>query len=809
MNPRRETLTFAAALASLVFAFLGESLAGGKILSPADVVYVQPSFAEFRGPAYEPANRLLMDPVLQCEPWLEFSRAELRRGRLPLWNPYVGCGAPHLANGQSAVFDPFHLIAYLGPLPQAHAWMAAARLWVAGLGMFLLARAWGLGRWGRWFAGLGYPFCGFLVVWLLYTVTSVAVWMPWVFLAGEAVLRAPRPRTVAALACATGFTILGGHIQTCAHILGAAAVYVGWRVVSRTSARPRASACAAWSAGIVLGIALAAIEVLPLGAYLTRSPVWGDRLAEREPFWAIGRPRLLDAACTALPYTYGSQRRGHPNLAPAFGVHNLNESAGGFAGLATLLWLAPLGWSARRQLPLARFLAALATLAFLGAFAIPPASNLLRAVPVLDVVDHRRLSLLVAFGLLLLGGIGLDRVEECRLGRGWGRWAALWIAGGLVLAASALAVGLMSHRLLPRALAHYTAALAEEPGADASMARALAERQVGNVMAFFPRYYGLAAAHLAALAALALAIRRGKVGAAFARPALLGLTLADLFAFGHGLNPATEPADRRPAGAVIEHLRREAPPPARILALGGDLPPNMAMRYGLADVRNYDSVEARRNLDWFGPLYESGPATRSKTSRRTVTWDGVVRARDRLREAGVRLVVGATAPPPGHFARVDRVGRVWVAHVDGAAEIPTMAKPGEIRIDAAGVRDDRRVVPVTFDPGWKAEIDGRAVALAADRGAFLALDIPAGSRRVTLRYDPPEVRLAAVVSLLALAAIVACLALDRRRGIPAGKNGPRSWMASAHRVRIESVTSSWPLHRLPAEGCDADGPLHV
>ena len=32
----------------------------------------------------------------------------LRSGRLPLWNPMAGCGAPHLANGQSAVFDPFH-----------------------------------------------------------------------------------------------------------------------------------------------------------------------------------------------------------------------------------------------------------------------------------------------------------------------------------------------------------------------------------------------------------------------------------------------------------------------------------------------------------------------------------------------------------------------------------------------------------------------------------------------------------------------------------------------------------------------------
>src|SRR3954463_7795414 len=147
MTPRRELLAFAATLAVLVTGFLGESLLGGKVLSPADVLRVSASFRTGDTPGsssgsetdYEPANRLLMDPVLQFQPWLEFNRMMIRRGRLPLWNDMAGCGTPHLANGQCAVFDPFHAIAYLGTLPSAHAPMAAARLWVAGIGMFLLA----------------------------------------------------------------------------------------------------------------------------------------------------------------------------------------------------------------------------------------------------------------------------------------------------------------------------------------------------------------------------------------------------------------------------------------------------------------------------------------------------------------------------------------------------------------------------------------------------------------------------------------------------------------------------------------------
>src|SRR5258708_28353596 len=91
MSPRREVFAFSASLAVLVSGFFSESLFGGKVLSPADVLFASQSFADVRGPGYEPANRLLIDPVLQFQPWIEFNRAMIRSGRLPLWNPMAGC----------------------------------------------------------------------------------------------------------------------------------------------------------------------------------------------------------------------------------------------------------------------------------------------------------------------------------------------------------------------------------------------------------------------------------------------------------------------------------------------------------------------------------------------------------------------------------------------------------------------------------------------------------------------------------------------------------------------------------------------
>jgi hypothetical protein len=802
MIGRRETLAFGVVLAAAVTGFLGPCLLGGKVLSPADVLLAQASFAGDRGPLYEPANRLLMDPVLQFEPWLEFTRAELRAGRLPLWNPHVGCGAPHLANGQSAVFDPFHLIAYLGRLPDALAWMAAARLWVAGMGMFLLARAWGLGRWGRWFSGLTFPFCGFLVAWLPYPPASVAVWMPWHMLATDRALDEPRPRRVGLLAMATALVLNGGHIQTGAHVLLASAGWAGWRWRSRGGGVP-----AAWVAGIALGVLAGAIAVVPLAGYLSRSPAWADRRAEHAPPWAFERPRVLEAACTAFPYWMGSQRRGQPNLARALGAENLNEAAGGFVGLATLIWLAPLGWSGRRRDPRLGFLGVLGLVGALGGFGVPPLANALRLVPVLDVIDHRRLTLWVAFALSLLGGAGLDSREMAPASRVWRSWRGAWPIGVAILLAAALLAAVIAPALRGRILAHYERA----PVLDWGQQAGLADRQVRNIRTFLPAYYSGCAMQLAVLAALGRAALRGRASASAVKAWLLGLTLADLALFGHGLNPAIDRESYRPPSPLVTRLHQIAPPPARIVGVGAELPPNVLMRYGLDDCRNYDSVELTRSLDWFEPLYEPEPGRGQRSSRREVGWSGVGRALDRLRQAGVVAAVGAEPPPPGVFARVERVGGAWIALIPGSDPPRLSAVGGEITIDARGLRDDRRMIPITYDPGWSAELDGRPVPVEPTRGAFLRVPVAAGSRRLVLRYSPAEVRIALVLTLLGTLASLACVAADGRRagGADARKNGSRSWMASPHRVKIGSTTSCWSPNRLSTEGRDADGPLHV
>ncbi len=429
-----------------------------------------------------------------------------------------------------------------------------------------------------------------------------------------------------------------------------------------------------WAAGVILGVCLAAIEVVPLAVYLTRSPVWGDRDRERVEPWKLARPRLFEAVCTAVPSLYGSQRRGEPNLAKAIGADNQNESAGGYAGLATLILLAPLGWLARRDRPVISFLGGLTLFGCAAAFRLPPVDNLLRSLPVLKVTDNRRLTLWIAFGLVGLGACGIDALGSARWSRRWNVWLTLWVVAATGAIGGAFAVRQFAPSIHARALAHYAAAAERTPGADPAEYRDRAERQTEATLGFVPRCLIRTAATLLILAGLVLGLRRGTLGAHSTRAILVALTLVEMIGFGSGLNPAIDPRDDRPMTTLIADLRREVGRSGRIIGLGAEFPPNALMRYGLLDARNYDSVETRRNLDWFRPLYD--PAVLAQTSRRDVTWDRVLLARDRLQAAGVRAVIGATAPPAG-FTRVRRYEAVWVAWLD-AEPMVGLAGPGRI-----------------------------------------------------------------------------------------------------------------------------------
>ena len=102
--------------------------------------------------------------------------------------------------------------------------------------------------------------------------------------------------------------------------------------------------------------------------------------------------------------------------------------------------------------------------------------------------------------------------------------------------------------------------------------------------------------------------------------------------------------------------------------------------------------------------------------------------------------------------------------------LPTEQPPGRARIVAR--RSDRLsievsasapavlVVTESFDPGWRAWVDGAAAPVWRANAIFRAVPVEAGDHRVEMRYRPPSVVWGAGASILGC--VITALLIGRR-----------------------------------------------
>src|SRR5213594_1699240 len=93
-------------------------------------------------------------------PLAYYHRQSFWRGEIPLWNPLNNCGLPFLAQWNTLVLYPGSFFYLLFPLSWSLGIFCLFHLWLAGMGMYFLARRWTNNRLAASVAGLGFAFNG-------------------------------------------------------------------------------------------------------------------------------------------------------------------------------------------------------------------------------------------------------------------------------------------------------------------------------------------------------------------------------------------------------------------------------------------------------------------------------------------------------------------------------------------------------------------------------------------------------------------------------------------------------------------------
>lgn len=231
------------------------------------------------------------DFIEQYYPWRFYGSFELAQGRLPLWTPFSNSGHPFLADIQTAVFYPPHLILslvlWLRGDPQLtileFEWLVVSHLFLAGAFTYLFVRA----QTNQPLAGLAsalvFAFGSYLTTYPLLqpSILEVATWIPLVlFLVAKAASRRSLPLWVlvgAVLAVPT----LAGHPQQAIYLyylvgaFGLLAVLGSEGPEAQETTRRIAKTYLSRVGGLALAIAisvgLASAQLLPSGELVSFS----------------------------------------------------------------------------------------------------------------------------------------------------------------------------------------------------------------------------------------------------------------------------------------------------------------------------------------------------------------------------------------------------------------------------------------------------------------------------------------------------------------------------------------------------------
>ena len=767
---------------------LAPALVGRTAFLPADYWMSTVPFALNAPRAVHdfPSNSLLGDPALLYPPQLWVLREALRDGAFPLWNRFARGGESMLGTGQSGPLAPTTWPILALPWPLGFAWAAALRFGLLWLGAYLYGRAMRLDR--AWSVAIAIGFCAaplFAVHFQQLPRATAHLALPWLLLGVErlaaAMPRGARAMTRAALPLAVFhcFALLAGYPPAALTVSLGATAYL----VLRLPWAPARSALGARGIGLT---------ALALGALLA-APVWvpfADALRNSATLADRGEAGQWTLAASALrlfwnPYAFGSPIRG---AAHAWNGPENFEEAQQYIGLVPwvfLLGCAPLLGRLRGEDRLrALALGAIALTAASLGFGWWPLHPLLTLLPPFSVNANPRLLFLVQVTIPVLAALA----------------ARAWIAG----------------RDVSPARARGFAPLAAAAAIGALLLVTLASAERWELRAWIA--VAAAAALLAAGACAASATQR-RVALAL----LPLLWLADVAPVYRGLQPQVPVGWADPARAVAvlpEAIRNDAH--ARV-AFERMTPPNLPAVFGVEDVRAYSfpvpSRYDRYALDvmqipvpsnllredlaraatlaglertcaqwlWTTQRYDGTPLAarvakiwerndrlfvyRLTQASPCAAWyaDGAVTQLGDLDAAVAALRASLGAPAEAIVIESAGAPRDAVTPLQAGIAVETQwPNPNRIEIEvpeAARSRDGWLVLRVSYDAGWSAASQrGAALRVVPAQVRFLAVEVPAGTERVTLRFAPSHFGATLGVAGVALAGIVLSQ-LWARRGV--------------------------------------------
>jgi hypothetical protein len=779
------------ALAVAVGAFFGPAIFGDRAVFTWNMDRWQPWRSEATAEDVARPTRL-SDCARQFAVMRALATDAARDDRIPLWNRWIYCGTPFLANFQPGVFYPPNIPLALSGLsvPDQMTAYLALHLFVAVAGTYVLLRSFRLGPGPSLLGAIVSGWSGYNAARTgLPTMVATGAWLPWALAASRRWFAREDGRSFAGMAGALAMSGLAGFAQI---FVFTAYSWGLFGLIEGLARRPRLRArrWIGWTAAGALGLSLVGVHLLPTVEFmgLGQDSTNTAEMLESGTLhpWVLGKivvPDLLGHpadetnATHLLPVGSGYYFQTEHSTAVYVGLLPLL--------LAAIVLLAP--GDHRRVAAVGLSLAALGLLWCMRT----PLTALGPWIPGLGFSRPDRAAFVWCFGAAIVAAVGLERLagpEGPSMRRPTNRFA-------LVVGAALLAFAVL---------------VASVP--DVLPADVVARVGRGRISG------AAAATALTCVAALAViglrAAGRLRPGACVA--AALALCAVDLGWYAMRLNMMQPEASifRAPVpGDAVDFLqrRREADGAFRILRyerdptqFDGVLPPSTASLYGIEDALGFDSINLATYQEFMAALDPTSVLKRGHfrgvcdattlasplVDLLNVRWvlteergelPGVIQVRDgpvSIHENPDALprafLVGEVRTIQDPAARLEALADpsfrpdLWAYAEEPIPELtsPAPGRPGEARLLTH--EDERVVVAVdaarpallvlsdAWYPGWRATVDAQPRTIHRVDHVFRGVAVAPGDREVEFRYEPASFRAGAATSGVAIVLLAAC-----------------------------------------------------
>ncbi len=738
-----------AVLILLPLCLTGRALVTGNVYAPIDLAYhFDPlaSMATMVG-IDKIANPLPSDVTVQFLPWNAALRWAIAHGQWPLWNPFELGGNVLAAAAQSAPFHPVTLLGLLLPMPDALGFMASMTYFLAALGMFLFLRNLELRSLSSLFGAAGWMFSTYVVTYTHTAHGNAIALLPLVMLGARMVARSPGVRAASMLAGALILLTLCGHPETSLHIIALATLYLIF--------------CARENWGLVIvsglgaGIAallLTAFFLLPMIDAIPQTREYLHRRSGAETMSASWRAVAHVLTLNVIPFADGTPGIEETRHDVPLRHRSLGSAYCGAMMLAPAL-LALLRARTRERY----FFLAVVLFGLLAGAEAPGVTSILAHLPGFSLAINARMISFAAFGICVLGAMGL----QASLAE---RHALAWLFLGVAMTITiAIALVAVEGTLTP------------------DFVRANAIREVVPLLLAFAvlRTFTVNRAVMAGLLTLLLLQRVMEIGGFIAT------------------------VDRRaffPPIAGFEQLSRTGEP-YRIVAQGPLFAPNISALYGLEDVRGYQAMTFARLAETF-PLWSiPQPVWSNRVDDLTAPMLSLMNVRYALalpetvppagwrligRYPSYQLIENSAVLPRAFIPRVIQSGannvlagmaacrdfayEGWIetegapaSVANGEGTVAVRALGSHVTLHASMRSPAWVVISETAWKGWDATMGRQRLKVHFADHAFLGIYIPAGEHDIELSYRPKAVTTGAIISVVSALAMIGAAVLRRRR----------------------------------------------